>query len=103
MSAVRALNNANINSTMINALESILSSVLPARATSVTVILMHNVHMDEDWSLVREYSIDTDTTTNALNSVTNNNNLIVLSDINIARLSISLKEIILQLFESNRN
>jgi len=48
MAAIMILNNANITAIMINALDSILSLVLSARATGVTVISMHNIHADEN-------------------------------------------------------
>ena len=51
MAAVVVLNNANIMAAMINAPNGTLLPGLPAGATDATVILAHNVHADEDWSL----------------------------------------------------
>jgi len=70
---------------MINAPDGTLAPVLPARATGATVILAHNVHTDEDWSLAGGCPVDAGTATNALNGVLNNNNHIVLPDINISQ------------------
>ena len=85
MAAVVALNNANITAAMINAPDDTLALALLAETTDATVILAHNVHMDEDWSLAGGCPIDVGTATNALNGVLNNNNHIVLSDINISQ------------------
>ncbi|CAG8618291.1 5143_t:CDS:2 [Funneliformis caledonium] len=103
MTAVVALNNANIMVTMINVSDDTLLLALLTGVTSITVISAHNVHMDENWFLTRECSVDASIATNASNKVLNNNNNIVLPNIKLVRSSISLKKIILQLFKSNRN
>ncbi|CAG8487894.1 10312_t:CDS:2, partial [Funneliformis mosseae] len=77
IATIVALNNANITATIINASDGILLPTLPVKATSITVILVHNVHIDEDWSLTRGYHVDADTATNAPNGVLNNNNHIL--------------------------
>ena len=61
MNAVQALNNANIILAMINAPDSTTPPALPAGATGVTVILIHNVHIDEDWSLAGGCPVDVTT------------------------------------------
>ncbi|CAG8448088.1 926_t:CDS:2 [Funneliformis caledonium] len=45
------LNNINIMAAMINALDGILSPALPIGVTGATVILAHNIHTNENWSL----------------------------------------------------
>ncbi|CAI2192347.1 17599_t:CDS:1, partial [Funneliformis geosporum] len=70
---------------MINAPDSTPAPALSNEATGITVILAHNVHMDEDWSLAGGCPVDADMTINALNGALNNNNYIILSDINISQ------------------
>ncbi|PKK65211.1 hypothetical protein RhiirC2_786476 [Rhizophagus irregularis] len=91
MAAIVGLNNAQITVAMINAPDGTLAPALPVSATGATVILAHNVHVDEDWSLAREYPVDAGTATNAPNGALNNNNHIVLSDINISQDLIQLE------------
>ncbi len=85
MSAVQALNNANITLAMINAPDGTAPPALPAGATGVTVVPIHNVHIDEDWSLAGGCPVDAATADNIPNGVLNNNNHIVLPDINISQ------------------
>src|SRR5437016_902127 len=80
MAAIVALNNANIT-----APDGTLAPALPAGATGATIILVHNIHMDEDWSLAGGCPVDAGTATNAPNEALNNNNHIVLPDINISQ------------------
>ncbi|CAG8625215.1 6371_t:CDS:2 [Funneliformis mosseae] len=101
--AIVALNNTNIIAIIINASDDIPLPALPAGATDITVILTHNIHTDKDWSLVRGCLVDTDIITNTPNRILNNNNHIVFPNINICQIIYWFKEIILQLFESNRN
>ncbi|GES87693.1 hypothetical protein GLOIN_2v1484023 [Rhizophagus clarus] len=84
MGAVVTLNNANITAAMINAPDGTSPPGLPTGATGVTVILAHNVHADDNWSLAGGCPVDAGTVTNTPNGVLNNNNPIVLPDINIS-------------------
>ncbi|CAI2184219.1 17816_t:CDS:2, partial [Funneliformis geosporum] len=82
---ILALNNAKIMATMINASDGTPSPALLVGATGVTVILAHNVHANEDWSIARGCLVDLATANNVPNGVLNNNNPIVFPDINISQ------------------
>jgi hypothetical protein len=85
MAAIVALNNAGITAAMINAPDGILPPALPAGVTGATVIPIHNVHTNKDWSLAGGCPVDAGTATNAPNGILNNNNHIVLPDISISQ------------------